>query len=454
MKILIAGAGPAGLGAAWRLTERGHTEWSLLEASGIPGGLSASVLDSCGFTWDLGGHVLFSRIPYFNQLMDDLPGSDWTWHQRVSRVWMRDRFIPYPLQNNIWRLPPAEVQKCVLGIKELQSQRSRHKANPSNFEEWILSHYGRGLADVFMIPYNEKVWAYPPAKLEVGWMRDRVSPIDFDLVLRNIELQHDETEWGANARFRYPTRGGMGSVWKELYSRLPPGKVCFHSKVFGIDPRKKELRSIEGARHEYDYLISTMPLDTLVKMVPSECLPDQPIDPLVYSSTHIIGLGFEGRVPLELEKTSWIYFPETDPPFYRVTVLSNYSSFNVPDPTRYWSLLCEVSESPCRPVSSRVVANEVVRAIQKLPFLQGASPLASVWHSRLERGYPVPFLGRDPVLTELDAVLKACGIFSRGRFGGWKYEASNQDHSFMQGVEAVDHILDGKEEFTYYHGGD
>jgi hypothetical protein len=76
--------------------------------------------------------------------------------------------------------------------------------------------------------------------------------------------------------------------------------------------------------------------------------------------------------------------------------------------------------------------------------------VAGTWHRRLAHGYPTPWVGRDAVLDSVDPALRAKGIFSRGRFGAWKYEVSNQDHSFMQGVEAVDRILTGAEEHTYY----
>jgi hypothetical protein len=74
------------------------------------------------------------------------------------------------------------------------------------------------------------------------------------------------------------------------------------------------------------------------------------------------------------------------------------------------------------------------------------STIISTWHQKLERGYPTPFLGRDELLSLIQPKLKEKGVFSRGRFGGWKYEVGNQDHSLMQGVEAVDNILKGDEE--------
>src|SRR5690349_6492550 len=122
-RILIIGAGPTGLGAAHRLHEVGYDNWTMLEAGPVAGGLSASVTDEKGFTWDLGGHVQFSHYRYFDNLMDDLLGTDgWIWHDRESWVWLRDSFVPYPFQMNVRRLPQAEMKECVAGLVRLYKQ--------------------------------------------------------------------------------------------------------------------------------------------------------------------------------------------------------------------------------------------------------------------------------------------------------------------------------------------
>jgi protoporphyrinogen oxidase len=140
-----------------------------------------------------------------------------------------------------------------------------------------------------------------------------------------------------------------------------------------------------------------------------------------------------------------LYFPESDCPFYRATVFSNYSPNNAPQ--GQWSLMAEVSESPEKPVALATIVDEVVAAYEQCGFIDRAN-VVSRWHRRLEHGYPTPWLGRDEVLGEAEQALHAQGIYSRGRFGAWKYEVSNQDHSFMQGVEVVNRLAFGCEEVT------
>jgi hypothetical protein len=103
--------------------------------------------------------------------------------------------------------------------------------------------------------------------------------------------------------------------------------------------------------------------------------------------------------------------------------------------------MAEVSESSCKPVNSATVVNDVIAGFRKEGFIDERTRIVTRFHRRLERGYPTPWLGRDEVLATVLPALAARGILSRGRFGAWRYEVSNQDHSSLQGVEAVDHLL-------------
>jgi hypothetical protein len=147
-----------------------------------------------------------------------------------------------------------------------------------------------------------------------------------------------------------------------------------------------------------------------------------------------------------------MYFPEASIPFYRCTVFSNYSPNNVARPGNQWSLMAEVSESGDRPVDMASVVDETVSGMRRAQLIDASTVIESTWHRRLDHGYPTPWLGRDQILNPVEERLRELGIRSRGRFGAWKYEVANQDHSVMQGVEAVDAILSGSEEQTYADG--
>lgn len=451
-RILIIGAGPTGLGAAHRLHEAGHSNWLLCEQTNHPGGLAASVTDDKGFTWDLGGHVQFSHYKYFDDLMDSLLGPEgWLYHERESWVWLRERFVPYPFQMNLHRLPREEMKECVTGLVKLYKQGGSTR-RPGNFGEWIDATFGAGIARVFMRPYNFKVWAYPPEQLQYTWIGERVAVTDLERVLNNIFDAKDDVSWGPNNTFRFPARGGTGSVWRECARRLPQDRIRYNTAATAVNTGKREVTLSDGSVEKYDLLLSTVPLQRLIGMTDVADMVST-VQRLRYSSTHIFGIGLRGAPTAEVGKKCWMYFPEEDCPFYRVTVFSNYSPNNVPDINEYWSLMAEVSESPEKPVLPTAEARleEVIQGMLNTKLIARREDVVDTWQIRLEHGYPTPSLERDEVLFEVLPALEKLGIGSRGRFGAWRYEVSNQDHSLMQGVEWVNHVLYGADEMTLWH---
>ncbi len=447
-KVVILGAGPTGLGVAWRLQELGHEDWVLLERSPLAGGLAASFVDDAGFTWDIGGHIQFSHYPYFDLQMDVVMGSDWQEHERESWVWMRNRFVPYPFQNNLHRLPKEEMHECIAGLIRARTRNPTNKA--TNFREWIDSNFGDGIARCFMLPYNFKVWGYPASDLSQTWVGERVAGVDLERVILNVLQNRDDRGWGPNRTFRFPRRGGTGEIWRRVAARLPEGRVRFSKNVERLESRHRRVLLSDGSTESYDILISTIPLDLLVKNSDLDELKPA-AERLLHSSVHVIGLGLAGTPDPRLRTKCWIYFPEDNAPFYRATVFSNYSPQNVPDASRFWSLLLEVSESPIKTVDPQRVVEQAIEGALATRLLAERSGIVDIWYHKADYGYPTPSLGRDQVLNCLLTELERSQIFSRGRFGAWKYEVSNQDHSFMQGVELVERLVNGKPELTLHN---
>jgi protoporphyrinogen oxidase len=442
-QIAIVGAGPTGLGAAYRLTELGLHNFTVFERDQHVGGLAASFRDAQGFTWDVGGHVQFSHYDYFDRSMDRVMGDDWVVHNRESWIWIRGRFVPYPLQNNIHLLPEAEKQACLIGLLR---RRDADGPRPANFAEWVRAEFGDGLADTFMLPYNAKVWAYPPSDLDYGWVGERVAQIDLERVMRSLFSQRADLTWGPNRRFRFPARGGTGEIWRRVAASLPAGTLKLGADVSGIDLETRELLFSDGSSHTYDILISTMPLDRLAVMTDDAFASAASV--LRYSTVHVLGIGLAGAPPPALAKKCWIYFPESECPYYRLTMYSNYSPSNVPDPAVYWSVMVEVSESPRKPLDHDRLPDAVIDSLHATGVITSKTEVVSRWQHTARHGYPTPFLGRDAVVHPLLDALERRRVFSRGRFGAWKYEVSNQDHAFMQGVELVNRFAFGLEETT------
>ncbi|MBF0572908.1 MAG: NAD(P)-binding protein [Desulfamplus sp.] len=474
MNIIIIGAGPCGLGAAWRLNELGHKNWSLYEKSNHTGGLSASFKDSEDFWWDIGGHVLFSHYPYFDHVMDTVMNrdSEWLFHDRSAWVWMENRFIPYPIQNNIHRLPKEIFSECLHGLLDIQTspfsiQNNQSISNLSSsqlrhFGDWIDAGFGKGIAKYFLRPYNYKVWAYPVEELSHNWVGERVAKVDIKRIIDNHIFDKDDIGWGPNSRFRFPTLGGTGAIWEKIGASLPKDKMFFNSELIKVNIKDKTLEFKDGTIKGYDILISTIPITEIGSLYNFQKTSKSEVDlfsevatktklDLKYSSTHVIGLGLKGNPPEYLKDKCWIYFPENDNPFYRVTVFSNYSPYNVPDIKNSWSLMFEVSESPMKPVTHEKVVDEVIEGAVNTKLIKDKSEINHTWYKRVENGYPTPSKNRNKALFPMIKQLQEQGVLSRGRFGAWRYEVGNMDHSFMQGVEAASKAIYKGEELTLWY---
>ena len=449
-KIVIIGAGPTGLGAGYRLRELGYENFVMLEARNKVGGLASSEKSPNGFTYDIGGHVLFSHYEYFDRLFDKVIGDEYQELLRESWVWMCDRFLPYPFQNNIKYLPKEIVLECLMGLIEAQKEEFDLKRF-HNFEEFILGVFGKGIARYFMMPYNFKVWAHPPCMMNKEWIGERVSVVDIKRVLGNVVLDRDDAGWGPNATFKYPRHGGTGG----LFERIQPyvqDNLRLNAPTVAVDFANKEVVLEDGHREKYDYLMSTMPMDILVRSIDGE-VPDvvrEQADLLRHSGSYIVGVGVNQPSP---SKKCWMYFPEKNSPFYRLTYLSNYSPEVVPDATRQYSLLAEISKSEYKPVDGSKVIDETLEGMVNTKMLdeKDLGDVVDTYVIEREYTYPIPSLERDKALATVHPWLESQDIYSRGRFGAWRYEVGNMDHSVAQGVEWVNRVVlgDRENELTY-----
>jgi protoporphyrinogen oxidase len=448
-KIVIIGAGPTGLGAAYRLHELNYENWVLYEKSDYVGGHASSHVDAKGFVWDEGGHVIFSHYPYFDKLIDDMLGQAENQLVRESWIVKGESWIPYPFQNNLRYLPKSVQVSCLLGAAKAAANGNAKAA--ANFRDWILATFGDGIAEAFMFPYNSKVWTTPLEQMSKSWMAERVSVVDFKRLLENVIYERDDAGWGPNSKFRFPLHGGTGEIYRNMAKRFPE-RVKKGKELVAVDSAARRVSFADGTGDSYDVLISTGPLDLLTRMLKGadgnllEAAGD-----LHHNNLLVLGVGLEKKI--ETGKC-WIYFTDPEIPCYRATHFSHYSAFNVPngDTERYSSLMCEMSFRVDETPDAEAVLDQVISGLIRCGILDQSdrNRVVSRYHRAVPYSYPIPTLGRDKALATLQPALMKQEIYSRGRFGAWRYEIGNMDHSVMMGVEAVNHLLAGAEEAVFH----
>jgi protoporphyrinogen oxidase len=447
-KIVIIGAGPTGLGAGYRLKELGYRNFKIYDRLPYVGGLASSFTDSAGFTWDIGGHVMFSHYKYYDQCFEDLMGQDFQLNNRECWVRMFNTWVPYPFQNNIRHLPKEVTYECLAGLVKAQSKGDHRTAK--NFREFIDKVFGEGIAKHFMLPYNFKVWAHPAEMMNKEWIGERVAVLDVDRAIKNVVMGSDDFGWGPNNQFKFPLFGGTGEFYRRIGKAIGDEHIALNKTIDFINIARKEIRFKDGEIVHYDKLISAMPLDKLCNDVINGEMPREikkAAAGLRHSGGYMVGVGIRQPCP---STKSWMYFPESNCPFYRVTYLSNYSPYMTPDNRTHYSLLCETSYSEFKPVDRNKVVDDTITGLVNAGLITDADrkDVVDTWVYHAEYSYPTPSVERDGILGQVIPYLEQHDIYSRGRFGMWKYEVSNTDHTLMQGVECVNRLLLGEAEQT------
>ncbi|VDK70457.1 unnamed protein product, partial [Litomosoides sigmodontis] len=367
-----------------------------------PGGLSGTVMDENGFFWDMGGHVTFDHhFPYYKEAMC-WAIDEWNVLTRNCQIDISYMFneeglhlVPYPVQYSVPMFPATIRKKC---LRDLRERCGKSKIN---------------------------VWTVKPDEMNSIWVGTRVAKMAHEkleeLCAKDAkDLQEVDFGWGPNAKFMFPKRYGTGSIWKSMSDKLP-------SKWFRFGC---ELR----------------PIDQLIKRT-KLC---EELD-LKYNKVFVVGIGLMKPMSCVAEQFTWLYFPENTVPFYRVTFLSRYGEMT-PDSNKYWSVLCECAYAiDDDNVTKEGIVKQTIQCLTRKKIIS-REQIVSVFSVLLSYGYPIPTVNRDKELTRAHRILENHEIYSRGRFGGWKYEVANQDHCFMQGKEIIDRILLGKPETVYRNG--
>lgn len=416
--IVILGAGPCGLGAAWQLQHKKVASFHVYEAAHHVGGLSSSITDKNGFTWDIGGHVFHTDSPRMQQVFDQLLGDNRISYKRHASVLIGTQMVPYPFQYSVQLLPEKIKQACIAGLEQ-----TKNNTTATSFADWILQQFGTGMAKHFFFPYNKKLWRYPLSKMSWEWIDQRVAA---------AHDAHKGTAWGRNATFVVPRTGGIGEVWRAM-GKAVGEHVTTDKRACAIDAKHHIVTFQDGVQVQYDTLLSTMPLPVLAGIMD---VPLPSVSRLLSSGVYVVGIGMRGAIPAHLQDLHWLYVPSPHVPFFRMSVYSNYSEKNAPKGT--WSLLFEVSYDKTAKLNREQCIREVLASAKAIQCIPEDAPIVDTFFIQAPYAYPVPTIGRDAVVSRIAERLAVYQIHTLGRFGLWKYEQGNMDHVCMRGMQWAD----------------
>jgi UDP-galactopyranose mutase len=425
--VIILGAGLAGLSAAYHL----DAGYEIYDKESEVGGLCRSRRVN-GFVFDYAVHTFHSQDEYAAALIRKLPVNLST-QVRNSWVYSKGVLTPYPFQANTFGLPIEVVKECILGFIEAKYSDDG-QGHASNFEDWIYTTFGRGMAEHFMIPFNRKLWGIDLREMSARWVRDRIPQPGLDEVLDGA-LRRQERESGPNAQFWYPKDGGMGALPKAF---LPYVKnVRLNQKVTAIYPDLRRILLANGCYRKYDALISSLPLPGLIDMMDS--VPDiirQAGRRLRYNTIYSVSIGVSRA---NVSDVHWIYFPEPEYAFHRISFPMNLSASMVPEGTS--SITTEVSASACREIGAEELIHRVIDDLISTRILRKGDEILATDLIKLEPAYIIYDHFREKNVSLIHEFLSEKDICPCGRFGMWEYY--NMDHAILSGKAAVERLKAG-----------
>ena len=469
--VLVAGAGPTGLSAAYHL----GAESLLVEQQPSVGGWCRSLVDR-GFTFDYAGHIMFSNDSHVHELYRLLLGDNVHWQDREAWIFSKGVYTRYPFQGALYGLPPSVIKECVVGAIEARfgqpvskgstvpeptadytgperrgmfepllaggaTKRTRYggpdrrrpplKGPPRNFKEFIYKVWGAGIAKHFAIPYNEKLWAVPLEEMETSWLGGRVPLPNLEEMIEGA-LSPVPKPMGPNARFGYPLRGGFQALMDGFLPHLRGG-LRLNARMVRVSTRRHTATFADGSTVRYEHLISTLPLPRLVALLGDEAPAEiqQAARALRHVGVRCVNIGV-GRP--DITEKHWIYYPEHSV-FHRIFVQGNASPYC--NPPGGFGFTCEITYSPSKPLPCE--GEELIRrciddAIS-VGFIRADDPIWVANQVDLPIAYVVYDHDRAGNVERIRSWLAGHDIVLAGRYSEWEYY--NSDHAFIAGMKAA-----------------
>ncbi|OFV92533.1 MAG: FAD-dependent oxidoreductase [Acidobacteria bacterium RIFCSPLOWO2_12_FULL_65_11] len=439
--IVVVGAGPAGLTAAYELTKRGVRPL-VFDGDTQVGGLAKTVVYK-KFRFDIGGHRFFTKATAVRELWHELLGKDLLQRPRLSRIYYRGRFFDYPLKavNVVTNLG------LITSVVVLASY-ARARISPIHpevsLEDWICNRFGRRLFNMFFKSYTEKVWGIPCSQIGAQWAAQRIKGLSlWTAVLSMLGGSREGQIKTLIHEFEYP-RLGPGMMWEECRDRVVAagGRVTLGSRVVELRHDGERVRTVVieegGVRYEQpvSHVISTMPVRHLVRaLMPTAPEPvREAAERLTYRDFLTVALIVDQA---DVFPDNWIYIHDPSVRVGRVQNFKNWSPEMVPDP-RLTCLgleyFCSEGDDLWRMPDEALVTLATREAVAIGLVRPGTVTDATVL--RVFKAYPVY---DDGYLEALGTIREWLARFANlqlvGRNGMHKY--NNQDHSMLTAMLAV-----------------
>ena len=431
--VVIVGAGLAGLACAHAL-EQARVPYRLLESEATPGGLARSITRD-GFTFDVAGHWLHLRNPDVRLLLDNLLGSELEEIQRAAWIYFDGGWVPYPFQSNLWALRSEFRDECVQGYLEARALDGMNvnPKDPTDFHDAALRMWGSGITRHFVLPYNEKLWGLPLHELVPDWGERFMPQPDAEEILRGSRVQ--QVNSGYNSRFLYPRQAGMGLVAQRLCEELR-GFVECNCAVTGIHLERREVRLANNKKFRFKQLVSTVQLPQLIQMCEdAPATVREMASGLRSTGVSCVHLAVRGPQQDSVPKCHWVYFPEQEFPFYRVSSTTAAVSALAPSGCR--TLSVEFNRNSA--AADLPLEELALTGLRKCGLIGSGDDILFTFVQEIPCAYVINDRSCTGRRRHLLTWLESWGVYSIGRYGGWRY--GSMEDAILEGQRKAGELL-------------
>jgi len=395
MKYLILGAGPAGLSFAYRLFQKGESDFLILEKENEAGGLCRSKMVD-GAPLDIGGghFVDVKNKEVLNFLFELMPEKEWKKFERNSQIRIYNQYINSPIEANVWQMP---IDEQIEHLKAMAAAGcNAGGAKPEKFVAWIEWKLGKKIAEDYMLPYNQKMFGENLNALGTYWL-DKLPDVSFEETLRSCLERKAYGKQPAHAEFYYPKKYGSGEVWLRFAEQMKE-KIVYGFEINELDVKKRLI----NRKYEAEHIVTTIPWTEFKTVTGADRDYNVLFQKLKYSSIVVDYVSEKLKT-----EAHWIYYPDLELDYHRILVRSSFS-----DGKGYWT---ETN-------SNR--------------FHGEADGIKTFFN---KYAYPLNTLEKPETIREILTEMKRNGIYGLGRWGEWQHY--NSDVVVKRALDLADSLM-------------
>lgn len=393
---IIIGAGVTGISYANFTTNN----YLILEQESEIGGYCRTIKQD-GFVWDYSGHFFHFRQPELEELVcRHIAPKTLRKVEKHTQILYKDQYIDFPFQKNIHQLEKEEFIDCLYDLFTAEKQEA------TSFKGMIYHNLGKSIAEKFLIPYNQKLYACDLDHLDADAMGRFFPKASREEIITNFRhsINHSYNQY-----FTYPTGGAIEYI-NSLYTNLQDPHLRTNTKVISIDPKKKTVTTNTGETLSYEHLISTMPLPHLLKLCGIE------FNETVFTCNKVLtfNLGFDTKG--KDTTNSWIYIPAPDVIFYRIGYYDNIIGSD------RMSLYVEIGlpqDEKLKP--QEYYLQRILKDLRKIGIMSESQQLTSYSYVVMDPAYVHINKPGVQETNRCKDILAQSNIYSIGRYGSWTY---------------------------------